>query len=163
VIRQTISCDICGTEMLNANNWFVAYDCGPELRIGAWNPRKRTRASARHLCGHKCLHKLVDDFMARTLSARASIESGDSSRKRFSQTTAHAGANLTCVANRTSSALPITGPGEGDIESSARLILPIEQGIPRAVPDPSTVRAEAWKRERQRQAQQIAPSRRSIA
>ena len=54
----------------------------PELRISAWSAHNRARASARHLCGHKCLHKLVDDFMARTLSARApsSAEAGTEAR-----------------------------------------------------------------------------------
>src|ERR1700750_2352228 len=76
VIRQAISCDICGTEMLNANNWFVANDHGPSLRISACSTRNRSRTGGRHLCGPKCLHKLVDDCMAKTLCARpsASIE-----------------------------------------------------------------------------------------
>jgi len=26
VIRQAISCDICGTEKKQTNHWFVAYD-----------------------------------------------------------------------------------------------------------------------------------------
>ncbi len=82
MIRQAISCDICGTEMLNANHWFVANDRGPELRISAWSARNRTRAGVRHLCGHKCLHKLVDDFMAKTLSARASCIRPSRNRRR---------------------------------------------------------------------------------
>jgi hypothetical protein len=70
VIRQAISCDVCGTEMQATNHWFVAYDHQGELRVSVWAARGRLRSGARHLCGHTCLHKLVDDFMARTLAVR---------------------------------------------------------------------------------------------
>jgi hypothetical protein len=71
VIRQAISCDICGTEKKQTNHWFVAYDQGGELRVSGWNSRNRLRPGSKHLCGQTCLHKLVDDFMARALTARA--------------------------------------------------------------------------------------------
>lgn len=167
MIRQAISCDICGTEMLNANHWFVAYDRGPELRIGPWNPRSRLRGSARHLCGHKCLHKLVDDFMARTLSAcgSGSVEAGNSAPNRTDHPMVPTDTSLTCFTGHKSAALPIIGSCLADFDSSARLISPIEQRLPRAASDPATLRAEAWKRERerQRQTEQKEPPRRSIA
>lgn len=167
VIRQAISCDICGTEMLNANHWFVAYDSGPELRISAWNPRNRLRASATHLCGHKCLHKLVDDFMARTLSASpsATVEAEDSIRKRTALSAAHPDTGLPCFTTHKSAPLPIIGVCAVDFESSARIIQPVEQKISRAASDPATLRAEAWKRERERQQQsaRTKSSRLSIA
>jgi hypothetical protein len=158
VIRQAISCDICGTEMLNANHWFVAYDRGPELRIGVWNPRIRLRASARHLCGHKCLHKFVDDFMARTRSAVApgSVEVEGSVPKRVDPSMTPTETSLTCFTTHKPAALPIIGSCVADF------ISPVEQRIPRAASDPAMLRAEAWKRERQRQ-EQKEPPRRSIA
>lgn len=164
MIRQAISCDICGTEMLNANHWFVANDRGPELRISVWNPRNRMRASVRHLCGHKCLHKLVDDFMARTLSkgTQASLETEDSTRARALRSMEAGDTSLTCVTTHRSVPLPVIGSNVEDFESSARLIAPAEQRVLRAPSDPATLRAEAWKRERQRQAEPSAP-RRSIA
>jgi hypothetical protein len=70
VIRQAISCDICGTEKKQTNHWFVAYDQGEELRVSGWNSRNRLRPGSKHLCGQTCLHKLVDDFLARTLTSR---------------------------------------------------------------------------------------------
>ena len=71
MIRQAISCDICGTEKKQTNHWFVAYDQGGELRVSGWNSRNRLRPGSKHLCGQTCLHKLVDDFMARAITARA--------------------------------------------------------------------------------------------
>jgi hypothetical protein len=71
VIRQAISCDICGMEKKQTNHWFVAYDQGGELRVSGWSSRNRLRPGAKHLCGQTCLHKLVDDFMAKTLAVRA--------------------------------------------------------------------------------------------
>ena len=70
MIRQAISCDICGTEKKQTNHWFVAYDQGGELRVSGWNSRNRLRPGSKHLCGQTCLHKLVDEFMARALSTR---------------------------------------------------------------------------------------------
>jgi hypothetical protein len=70
VIRQAISCDVCGAEKRQTNNWFMACNHGGELRISGWNARSRQRPGTKHLCGQTCLHKLVDEFMARTLAAR---------------------------------------------------------------------------------------------
>ncbi len=77
VIRQAISCDICGTDKQQTNHWFVAYDQSGELRISGWNSQSRLRAGAKHLCGQTCLHKLVDDFMAKTIAVRAPAAAED--------------------------------------------------------------------------------------
>lgn len=71
MIRQAISCDICGTEKKQTNHWFVAYEQAGELRVSGWSTRNRLRPGSKHLCGQTCLHKLVDDFMARALTMRA--------------------------------------------------------------------------------------------
>jgi hypothetical protein len=68
VIRLAISCDICGAEKKQTNHWFVAYEHAGELRIGGWKSRYRKRAGSRHLCGQTCLHKLMDEFMAKTIA-----------------------------------------------------------------------------------------------
>ncbi len=70
MIRQAISCDICGRDKQQTNHWFVAYEHGQELRISGWNSQARMSLKANHLCGQTCLHKLVDDFMARTIAVR---------------------------------------------------------------------------------------------
>jgi hypothetical protein len=167
VIRQAISCDICGTEMLNANHWFVANERGAELRISAWSARNRIKAGVRHLCGHKCLHKFVDDFMARTLSAQAStvVETSDSIKTVVDRPAAPKDASPIWVAPHRMQALPRIGSHFEEFESSAQLIKQAEQIIPRGTSGPAALRAEAWKRERERQrlTEQTAPARRSIA
>jgi hypothetical protein len=70
MIRQAISCDICGAEKRQTNHWFVAYEQGEELRLCGWSSRRRKRPGSKHLCGQKCLHKLVDDYMARAIAVR---------------------------------------------------------------------------------------------
>ena len=70
MIRQAISCDVCGAEKKQTNHWFVACEQAGELRVSGWNSRNRLRAGSKHLCGQTCLHKLVDEFMARTIAAR---------------------------------------------------------------------------------------------
>jgi hypothetical protein len=147
VIRQAISCDICGAEMLNANHWFVARELGAELRISAWDGRKRPRSATRHICGHKCLHKLVDDFTARTL--RVPLANGEG------RTDAQPSPAAFPILQR-----PIVGSSSGEIESYARLLTPEAPGR-RAAVMPNRLGADAWKRERERQ--QRAGERRSIA
>lgn len=70
MIRQAISCDICGTEKRQTNHWFVAYEQSGELRVSGWTSRHRLRAESKHLCGQTCLHKLVDEFMAKSIASR---------------------------------------------------------------------------------------------
>lgn len=77
MIRLAISCDICGAEKKQTNHWFIAYEAGGELRICGWTARLRKKSGAHHLCGQTCLHKLVDEFMAKTIEAdRAMAEPG---------------------------------------------------------------------------------------
>ena len=71
MIRQAISCDVCGTEKRLTNHWFVAYEHAGELRLSGWSSSRRLRAESKHLCGQTCLHKLVDEFMAKALAVRA--------------------------------------------------------------------------------------------
>jgi hypothetical protein len=69
MIRQAISCDICGAEKRQTNHWFVAYAHAGELRISGLTGG-RMRAGTKHLCGQTCLHKLLDEFIAGTVSTR---------------------------------------------------------------------------------------------
>ncbi len=71
MIRQAISCDICAAEKRQTNHWFVAYEQGGELRVSGWSSRHRLRPGSKHLCGQTCLHKLVDEFMAKSIAVRA--------------------------------------------------------------------------------------------
>lgn len=155
MIRQAISCDICGAEMLNANHWFVAREQGAELRISAWDGRNRLRSSTRHLCGQKCLHKLVDDFMARALHVPVANAEGLPAAASRRTDTSPVSAAAFPIQPR-----PVLGSSFADIESSARLLPPPESSA-RATVLPNRLRADAWKRERERQ--QRATDRRSIA
>ena len=70
MIRQAISCDICGAEKKQTNHWFVAWEVAGELRVSGWNSRNRQRTGAKHLCGQVCMHKLADDFMAHVIAQK---------------------------------------------------------------------------------------------
>jgi hypothetical protein len=131
VIRQAISCDICGTEKKQTNHWFVAYDQGAELRVSGWNSRNRLRPGSKHLCGQTCLHKLVDDFLARTLSSRMSKAAQNDVEDEIPVPAVKTDISLTSsVAYETS--LPYE-----EVESSARLITtptPVSPTQPSATP-----------------------------
>jgi hypothetical protein len=154
-----------GSEKKQTNHWFVAYDQGGELRVSGWSTRNRLRPGSKHLCGQTCLHKLVDNFMARTLSTRAQQAAEDEVVEQA------AGADASLTSNS----------AYGEIESSARLITapapvapvrpPLRKPV-ELVPMPARVhtaeaatvadeppryasrnwRAEAWDRERVRAA-----------
>src|ERR1700747_1949665 len=78
MIRQAISCDICGAEKRQTNHWFVAYAHAGELRVTGWSATRRLRAGSKHLCGQTCLHKLVDEFIAGTMVNRPHCAPGSS-------------------------------------------------------------------------------------
>jgi hypothetical protein len=166
VIRQAISCDICGTEKKLTNHWFVAYDQGGELRVSGWNSKNRLRPGSKHLCGQTCLHKLVDEFVARTISAR--VQSAEVRDEKTQERTPATNTSLTSDAAYV------------EVESSARLLTPpapalpvrpvyrppIEMfpaavktpvaGPPEQTDEPPIFmsrqwRAEAWERERERE------------
>jgi hypothetical protein len=166
VIRQAISCDICGSEKKQTNHWFVAYEYGAELRVSGWSSRNRLRPGSKHLCGQTCLHKLVDDFMARALSARVQQPLAE-----------EAEAEMQAISTDTSLTADRT---DREFESSARLIptslpappakppmrFPVEVvaasarhatgELPAPADEPPRFasrnwRAEAWERERERE------------
>ncbi len=186
VIRQAISCDICATEKKQTNHWFVVSEQGGELRISGWNSRNRLRPGTKHLCGQTCLHKLVDEFMARTIAVRAQQGAADDAGTEPP--------NPATDASLTSSAAYGQRVFE-DLESSARLLTPPAPQLPRRAPSrpsPELVplpgrlaaeeaaplvesprsasrnwRAEAWDRERERELRAVerrpdlSPRRRS--
>jgi hypothetical protein len=165
VIRQAISCDICGTEKKQTNHWFVVYDQGGELRVGSWASRNRLRPGSKHLCGQTCLHKMVDEFISKALAMRVQATSQGEAEEEAEEQPQATDASLTSNA------------AYGEVESSARLIavstpprpplrMPVElvpaparahteEPAP-AAEDPArytsrTWRAEAWERERERE------------
>ena len=177
--------------MQRSNHWFVAYDQGLELRVSGWNPRSRLRAGAKHLCGHTCLHRLVDDFMARTLAVRVPAVSTDNASAQQKSPRPIAARNDTSLTSSAHPAPIVPGlgalnPHTDTFESSARLITPFEP--PRPVPalplstrlaaasqelrpaaDQAPIqdtpgyssrnwRADAWKREREREERATHPS-----
>jgi hypothetical protein len=156
VIRQAITCDICASEKKQTNHWFVAYEQGGELRVSGWCSRNRQRPGAKHLCGQTCLHKLVDDFMARTIvRTPIAAEPVETEHLEVHATDTRPDKRLDKLDNRIDNRLdPRTDlrtdtsltvqPNQhavlDDFESSARLITPQE---PAAVAAKSTYRAPA--------------------
>jgi hypothetical protein len=181
VIRQAISCDICGRDKQQTNHWFVAYEHGAELRIGGWSSQSRLRTSAKHLCGQTCLHKLVDDFMARTLAIRGTpsvAEKEDETLELPALTPVPTDASLTSAIAHLPSArivAPVPATYVDGYDSTARVLKPMALSPSRDSESPIAQpsfksrawHAEAWKRENERE-ERSAPDtsrsrRRSIA
>ena len=128
MIRQAISCDICGTEKKLTNHWFVAYEASGELRVSGWSSRNRLRPGMKHLCGQTCLHKLVDDFMARTLTTRVPQSTQDEDE--IMEQAVAADTSLTSSA------------AYREMESSARLITQPAAPLPAAIPARTPIRTQ---------------------
>ena len=67
VIRQVITCNVCGSQKRQTNHWFVAYEESGELRIGGWNSLHLLSPDTQHLCGEACAHKLISQFLMRSV------------------------------------------------------------------------------------------------
>jgi len=173
VIRQAISCDICASEKKQTNHWFVAYEQGGELRVSGWNSRNRLRPGSKHLCGQTCLHKLVDEFIAKAISVRTHAAAAEALE--VQELAVDVDASLTSSAAYVeveSSARLITPPTPAE-PPSIRLqpgivTMPIRQRTEPFVPLPEEPRlaarnrrAEAWERERERE-QRAAEDRNEI-
>jgi hypothetical protein len=141
VIRQAISCDICATEKRQTNHWFVAYEQAGELRVSGWDSRHRQRPDSKHLCGQNCLHKLVDEFTAKSIAVRPQ-RTADTNQAAVAAP-AVADASLTSNAAFVEPGSPRTGPRprSGEPESSARLLTPPAPILPKPVllPQPELV------------------------
>jgi hypothetical protein len=168
VIRQAISCDICGAEKKQTNHWFVASEQGGELRVSGWNSRIRLRAGTKHLCGQTCLHKLMDEFVARTIAGRVATAAAESasSPETHPATDASLTSKAAYLAPRTSASDLIKPAAIGPLTPAvvaAATVLPIQPRTPADEPPllplacrieetPNYAsrrwRAEAWERER---------------
>jgi hypothetical protein len=79
MIRQAINCDMCGAERLEpTSHWFVADELGGELRLRGWESPKGSRKNVKHLCGQKCVQRLMDNF---TASMMAGLQMGKSAKE----------------------------------------------------------------------------------
>lgn len=120
MIRQAISCDICGNEKKQTNHWFLATDQGGELRVAGWNSRNRLRPGTKHLCGQICLHKLVDLFISRSIAVRA--RAGATEEIPLKQQVQDADAGVVLV------------DANAEVESSTRLVVPEAPVSPKRPP-----------------------------
>ncbi|MFZ0302424.1 MAG: hypothetical protein WAL75_07055 [Terracidiphilus sp.] len=170
MIRQAITCDICGSEKRQTNHWFVAYELNGELRMSGWSSRHRLRPGSKHLCGQTCLHKLVDEFMAKSIAVRAQPSDDE-------EPTLATATDISLTSKAAYDELPAKKIGFDEIESGIRLLTPIDDNAPRpgqrlpaglaipahndaagvgGIPDAprynsANWRAEAWERERERE------------
>lgn len=160
MIRQAISCDICGAEKRQTNHWFVAYAHGGELRVTGWKVSSRLRAGSKHLCGQTCLHKLVDEFIAGTMVSR-SPSAGESIE--CEKVIAATDASLTSSAAYASSAAPNATARALQVVPAAVIAIAPTCAVDPVMPPTAAPledmpsygsrrwRAEAWERERERE------------
>lgn len=162
MIRQAISCDICATEKKQTNHWFVAYEQGGELRVSGWQSRNRLRPGSKHLCGQTCLHKLVDEFMAKAIAFKP--QKGSASFVEVQDEAEGTDASLTSSAAYVESSARLISPPARPTEptpfkATAELVTiqPRSDSSEGFTPDEPpryasrNWRAEAWERERERE------------
>jgi hypothetical protein len=192
VIRQAISCDICGSEKRQTNHWFVAYEQGGELRMSGWTSRHRLRPESKHLCGQTCLHKLVDEFMAKSIAVRAqpsdeeepalptATDTSLTSKAAYDDAPSRKAAldeppSKKAVLDETESSVRLLSSVEANLlrsvqqKSAALVTMPARSDAPAtdAIPDEPRYnsadwRAEAWEREREREQHTAEPRPESV-
>lgn len=182
MIRQAITCDICGSEKRQTNHWFVAYELGGELRMSGWSSRHRLRPGSKHLCGQTCLHKLVDEFMAKSIAVRTQPSDEEEPALPLATDTSLTSKaafrdmpSTTAIIDEVESTVRLLTPAEADAikpaqrQTSGLVTMParIEAVATSNIPDESRYnsaswRAEAWERERERE-QRAAERRSDIA
>jgi hypothetical protein len=92
MIRQAINCDMCGAERLESTSyWFVADENKGEIRLRGWESPQKSRRNARHLCGQKCVQRMMDNF---TASILAGLQAGKVVREVPEAAAVHAVAKL---------------------------------------------------------------------
>lgn len=165
MIRQAVSCDVCGAEKRQTNHWFVAYEQGGELRLSGWTSRRRLRPESKHLCGQTCLHKFVDDFMAKAIAVRPqAVERGASAAPAAATDAsltsnavyAEIAAPVRLLASPVPLPLPLPPPATrphtelamAERLDAAEITVPLDEPPRYAT---RNWRAEAWQRERERE------------
>ena len=170
MIRQAISCDVCGAEKKQTNHWFVASEVAGELRLAGWTSRMRQRAGSKHLCGQTCLHKLVDEFIARTLSGRPAVVPAESAYSATPRSEVDASLTSPAAYIETDITARLIGPVVPPPPQTQRpslaesALVPLQPHLVTGSPIPGTSpiddapdynsrrwRAEAWERERKRE------------
>ena len=158
MIRQAISCDICGAEKKQTNHWFVAYTHAGELRVSGWGVQGKIRAGSKHLCGQTCLHKLVDEFIAGGATSKVHASTAEAGAE---EPVVVADTSLTCNAAYLKPVSSPTGlpamPAAVIAIASTRALQeprpPVAAPMVEDAPNYSSRRwrAEAWERERERE------------
>ena len=159
-------------EKKQTNHWFVAYEIGDELRVGAWTSRNRLRTGSKHLCGQACLHKLADDFMARVIAGKASARRQPEMEETISLEMATMDTSV--IAARPFLQAEAPERLKGPLQAPSVLPMPVPKPQPEFRPQPAVVpmpaaivtplpldeapryatrhwRADAWERERERE------------
>ncbi|HEX4758409.1 MAG TPA: hypothetical protein VH308_10515 [Terracidiphilus sp.] len=135
--------------------------------MSGWQSRNRLRPGTKHLCGQTCLHKLVDEFMAKAIASRpqtcatSAVEAEEPAKTDTSLTSNAAYCDLGSSAHlitSPSSVVPIPAPRlQAELVAMPGRILPERLVAP---PEESRFasrnwRAEAWERERERELRAI--------
>jgi hypothetical protein len=67
----TYSCKVCGTAKQDANHWFVCTNTKIGFHLNTWEWAVREELldddGTDYLCGHQCIHKLLDRFLDSTV------------------------------------------------------------------------------------------------
>lgn len=71
----TYSCSVCGIAKQIANRWFVSTNTNVGFHLHTWEWAVREDVldddGTEYLCGHECIHKLLDKFLGDSIEAEA--------------------------------------------------------------------------------------------
>lgn len=159
MIRQAISCDICGSEKKHTNHWYIAFERNGELRLAGWEGGKTRCSKLKHLCGQKCVHRLLDEFMAGHTSSAGHTISTSADANIVDGPTSYPGELLSLAEDGLMvSSMKSQSPAESgsglSTQARANESMQLAETTPHAEPQMadrhsfSKPRASAWERER---------------
>jgi hypothetical protein len=60
-----LKCDGCGVERQQSNHWFLVHTCDGAITFTQWDNDSAFEGSVKHICGHVCAQKLLNEFLSK--------------------------------------------------------------------------------------------------
>lgn len=129
MVRQAINCDICGTERVESTSlWFVAQEEGGEIRLRGWEAPRKSRKAIKHLCGQKCVQRLMDNFTAALVAGKSAVKDS---------------AHPAAIAPAAEGPAPVPVPAASPISSPTLVQPPAPAPVPLPSPAPPPLAAQS--------------------
>jgi len=71
MITQSYLCDVCAAMKRETNHWILADFSGVSIQFLPWHEETARFHTTKHLCGHECAMKLLQEWMSEYAQTKA--------------------------------------------------------------------------------------------